>query len=61
MPDLQTACAGNSALDLMLTAHGGHVGYITSKVGQRQAKDRNHWWAWNRVLDWYVQQMFSES
>ena len=60
VPDLQAACAGNSALDLVLTAHGGHVGYLSSKVCQRQAKDRDRWWAWNRVLDWCDRQMLSE-
>jgi predicted alpha/beta-fold hydrolase len=60
VPDLQAACVGNPALNLMLTAHGGHVGYLSSKVCQRQAKDRDRWWAWNRVLDWCEQQMFSE-
>jgi predicted alpha/beta-fold hydrolase len=39
VPDLQAACAGNSALDLMLTKHGGHVGYLSSKACQRQAND----------------------
>ena len=41
VPDLQATCAGNPALDLVLTAQGGHVGYISSKVGQRQARDRD--------------------
>ena len=52
VPDLQAACAGNLAMDLVLTDRGGHVGYISSKACQRQAKDRDRWWAWNRVLDW---------
>ncbi len=52
VPDLQAACASNPAIDLVLTAHGGHVGYLSSQVGQRQAKDPDCWWAWNRVLDW---------
>ena len=60
VPDLQATCAGNPALDLMLTAQGGHVGYISSQVCQRQAQDRDRWWAWNRVLDWCDQQIFSE-
>jgi predicted alpha/beta-fold hydrolase len=50
--DLQSACAGNPAIDLVLTAYGGHVGYISSKTGQRQVQDGDCWWAWNRVLDW---------
>ena len=61
VPDLQAACAGNPALDLVLTESGGHLGYISSKACQRQTKDRDRWWAWNRVLDWCDRQMFSES
>ncbi|NES19062.1 MAG: esterase, partial [Symploca sp. SIO3E6] len=53
IPDLQATCAENSALDLLLTAHGGHVGYISSKVCQRQIQDPDCWWAWNRVLQWF--------
>lgn len=50
--DLQSAAAENPAIDLVLTAHGGHVGYVSSKRGQRKANDPDTWWAWNRVLDW---------
>ncbi|MCU0537741.1 MAG: esterase, partial [Hydrococcus sp. Prado102] len=53
VPELQTACADNPAIDLILTAHGGHVGYISNKFGQRLAGDRDRWWAWNRVLEWF--------
>jgi hypothetical protein len=52
IPELQALCAQNSAIDLLLTPHGGHVGYISSKKGQRQAEDPDIWWAWNRVLQW---------
>lgn len=52
VPDLQAACAGNSAIDLVLSDRGGHVGYLSSKACQRQANDPDCWWAWNRVLDW---------
>jgi len=55
VPDLETACAQNPAIDLALTAHGGHVGYISSKACQYQAKDSDLWWAWNRVLEWFNQ------
>ncbi|HEY9641388.1 MAG TPA: alpha/beta fold hydrolase [Coleofasciculaceae cyanobacterium] len=51
--DLQAACAQNSAIDLVLTAQGGHVGYLSSKACQHQAKDPDPWWAWNRVLEWF--------
>lgn len=57
VPDLQAACAGNPAIDLALTQWGGHVGYVSSKACQHQAKDPDPWWAWNRVLDWCDQQM----
>jgi len=57
VPDLQAACASNPAIDLVLTAYGGHVGYISSKASQRQAKDPDCWWAWNRVLEWCDRQM----
>ncbi|NJM98403.1 MAG: alpha/beta fold hydrolase [Phormidesmis sp. RL_2_1] len=50
--DVKTACAANPAIDLLMTAQGGHVGYISSPACQRQIKDRDRWWAWNRVLDW---------
>jgi len=53
IPDLQATCGENSAIDLLLTAHGGHVGYISSKVCQRQMQDPDCWWAWNRVLQWF--------
>ncbi len=57
VPDLQAACAGNPAIDLVLTAYGGHVGYLSSKACQRQAHDPDCWWAWNRVLEWCNQRM----
>ncbi|MEO0984060.1 MAG: alpha/beta fold hydrolase [Cyanobacteria bacterium J06639_14] len=50
--DLSIACASNAAIDLKLTAHGGHVGYISSQEGQTIAGDPDPWWAWNRILEW---------
>ena len=50
--DLKAACIDNPAIDLVLTHHGGHVGYISSVFAQQQAQDPDHWWAWNRVLEW---------
>ncbi|MGB3293984.1 MAG: alpha/beta fold hydrolase [Phormidesmis sp.] len=50
--DVKTICAANAAIDLILTDQGGHVGYISSPTCQRQIKDPDRWWAWNRVLDW---------
>lgn len=50
--DLRAACAANSAITLVLTQRGGHVGYISGRRGQRLAGDSDPWWAWNRVLDW---------
>lgn len=55
--DLQRACAENPALELLLTEYGGHVGYISSLACQRQSGDRDRWWAWNRILAWFHQQM----
>ncbi|WOD38001.1 YheT family hydrolase [Nodosilinea sp. E11] len=52
IPDLQNIDAANPTLDLVLTNHGGHVGYYSSSAGQRQAGDSDPWWAWNRALDW---------
>lgn len=56
VPDLQAICAENRAIDLILTPHGGHVGYLSSKAGQRQINDPDPWWAWNRVLQWIGEQ-----
>ncbi|ARV59480.1 esterase [Nostocales cyanobacterium HT-58-2] len=52
IPELQAACARNPKIDLLLTRHGGHVGYISSQECQRQAQDPDKWWAWNRILEW---------
>lgn len=53
--DLQSVCAENPAIDLCLTAQGGHVGYISSKACQQELGDSDPWWAWNRVLEWIQQ------
>jgi uncharacterized protein len=50
--ELQQICSGNPHLELLLTQHGGHVSHFSSPWGQRQAKDPDPWWAWNRILDW---------
>ena len=52
LPDLKKIDAANPKLDLVITDYGGHVGYYSSRAGQRQAGDGDRWWAWNRVLDW---------
>ncbi|MEH2267812.1 MAG: alpha/beta fold hydrolase [Nostoc sp.] len=52
IPELEEACDRNPAIDLFLTQYGGHVGYLSSKECQRQVKDSDPWWAWNRVLEW---------
>jgi uncharacterized protein len=52
LPELTAICENNPAIDLVLTPHGGHVGYVSSRAGQRQAQDPDPWWAWNRVLEW---------
>jgi predicted alpha/beta-fold hydrolase len=56
IPELQQACDRNSVIDLLLTQHGGHVGYLSSKECQRQVQDSDPWWAWNRILEWLEQQ-----
>ncbi len=50
--EIQATCAANPNIDLRLTDQGGHVGYISSLACQRQCKDPDRWWAWNRVIDW---------
>ncbi|MEM6755427.1 MAG: esterase, partial [Cyanobacteria bacterium P01_C01_bin.38] len=52
IPELQTASAQNPAIDLILTKHGGHVGYLSSKKCQQECGDTDPWWAWNRMLEW---------
>ncbi|MBD2385098.1 YheT family hydrolase [Cylindrospermum sp. FACHB-282] len=52
VPELEAGCASNPVIDLLLTRHGGHLGYLSSKQCQRQAQDPDPWWAWNRVLQW---------
>jgi dienelactone hydrolase len=52
IPDLQAACQKNPHIDLLLTNYGGHVGYISSREGQKMAADPDCWWAWNRILEW---------
>ena len=52
VPDIQSACADNPAIELILTSQGGHVGYISRSACQQQMGDSDRWWAWNRVFDW---------
>jgi len=52
IPELQQIAQKNPNLDLILTANGGHVGYISSPICQAQWRDRDPWWMWNRTLDW---------
>jgi uncharacterized protein len=54
--DLEHSAATNAAIDLVLTDYGGHVGYLSSTACQRQLKDPDPWWAWNRVLEWIAAQ-----
>ena len=53
IPDLAKVCHQNQAIDLRLTASGGHVGYISSLNCQQKAGDKDCWWAWNRILEWF--------
>jgi uncharacterized protein len=50
--DLEDLAAKNRSINLVLTQHGGHVGYVSSAACQRQVNDRDPWWAWNRILEW---------
>ena len=51
--EIQTICAMNSAVELIMTQQGGHVGYISSRRCQNQYNDPDKWWAWNRIFDWW--------
>ncbi len=51
VPELQAIAQENPAIDLWLTAQGGHVGYLSNKACQHAWGDRDPWWAWNRILD----------
>jgi predicted alpha/beta-fold hydrolase len=59
--DLKRAVAANPLIDLWLTSHGGHVGYISSKTCQAQWGDGDRWYAWNRVLQWWDLQIAKRS
>ena len=61
VPDLRAACAGNQAIDLLLSDRGGHVGYISNRACQRRVGDPDRWWAWNRVLEWCERQRSLQS
>ena len=52
VPEIQSVCADNPAISLILTAQGGHVGYVSSSACQRQTADPDRWWAWNRMFVW---------
>lgn len=56
VPELKEICARNSSINLILTAYGGHTSHISNKTCQNQYKDSDHWWAWNRILQWYDSQ-----
>jgi uncharacterized protein len=56
VPELEAISAENPMIDLILTNNGGHVGYVSSKKGQRQAQDPDPWWGWNRILQWFEYQ-----
>jgi uncharacterized protein len=52
IPRLKTVCHHNTALNLISTRAGGHVGYVSNQSCQQENGDRDCWWAWNRILDW---------
>ncbi len=59
--DLQQIAQHNSAINLLLTRYGGHVGYISGEYCQRQFNHPDQWWAWNRILEWCNQQTANHS
>ncbi|MEO1692329.1 MAG: esterase, partial [Cyanobacteria bacterium J06631_6] len=59
VPKLKTVCHHNEYLDLIATKAGGHVGYISSPSCQQENSDRDCWWAWNRILNYWNQLTFS--
>jgi uncharacterized protein len=52
--ELRDIANARSNIDLILTPHGGHVGYVSNKSCQNLNSDRDPWWCWNRVLEWTV-------
>jgi uncharacterized protein len=57
LPDLINIAKENSFINLWLTTYGGHVGYISSKNCQNYWEDKDRWYAWNRILDWWSLQI----
>jgi len=55
--ELQDLSADNPYIELALTRFGGHVGYISGQKGQKLSEDSDRWWALNRLLDWFNQQI----
>ena len=53
IPKLKTVCRHNESLNLIATKAGGHVGYVSSQSCQQQNGDRDCWWAWNRIIEWW--------
>ena len=53
IPKLKTVCRHNESLNLIATKAGGHVGYVSSQNCQQQNGDRDCWWAWNRIIEWW--------
>lgn len=54
--ELAITARPNPKIDLVLTAQGGHVGYVSSRACQHGAGDPDRWWAWNRTIDWLAAQ-----
>lgn len=57
--DIQAAAQGNPQIDLVLTRHGGHVGYFSSRRCQRAWQDGDRHWGSHRLVDWLVRQSCS--
>ncbi len=52
IPDLEAIAGQNRHIDLLLTQHGGHGGYVNGRLCQQELQDPDPWWAWNRALSW---------
>lgn len=52
VPELHQLGQLNPALDMVITPHGGHVGYLSNTQVHQHLGDVDPWWADNRILDW---------
>ncbi|WP_083997957.1 YheT family hydrolase [Picosynechococcus sp. PCC 7003] len=55
--DLHYVDQRNIYLNTQITQFGGHVGYISDRQCQNHWGDSDPWWAWQRILPWFDQQL----